>query len=144
MIAAAPAMPNAAPFIGIPYVARGRSLVGADCWGVVLLASRALFGRELPEFFYCDDALGLLPEAEKLIAFETVRARWQPVQPRAGSAPFDAGVVHVFRIWGHPTHVGLHLGGADFLHSLPGRNACIESLRDGNWVQRRVGSFVYG
>jgi cell wall-associated NlpC family hydrolase len=144
MTTPAPCMPNVAPFIGIPYVARGRSRAGADCWGVVLLAARELFGVALPEFFYSDDALGLLPEAEQLIEAETARSRWLPVAPRCGPVPFDGGVVHVFRIWGHPTHVGLHLGGHDFLHSLPGRNACVESLRDGNWVSRRLGSFVYG
>jgi cell wall-associated NlpC family hydrolase len=134
-----------AQFVGVPYAARGRSLAGADCWGLVLLAARAVFERELPEFFYSDDELGLLPEAEYLITQETTeRKRWQAVEARPGCAqPYDGGVVHVFRIRGHPTHVGLHLSGFDFLHTLPGRNACVESLRDSNWTQRHIGSFAY-
>lgn len=123
--------------IGIPWVARGRDRDGADCWGLCLLAARQLFGLQLPEYFYTPEQL--LQHAEGLIAHETGPAgAWRRVE-----GPFDPGTVHVFRIRGHVTHCGLHLGGDDFIHSLEGQPSAIERLSDVQWSRRRVGSFVY-
>lgn len=126
-----------AQFVGVPYVARGRTLAGADCWGLVRLAARVLWGVELPEYFYAQDDL-LLSDARGLIARETSSWTW-----RQAVDPFPRCAVHIFRIRGAETHCGLHLGGVEFLHSLPGRNSCIESLNDSNWRQRRTGTYVY-
>jgi len=128
-------------FIGIPYVPRGRSLAGLDCWGLVLLAARELFGLALPEFFYSE--ADLLPDAEVLIREQTSGAtpQWRPVGRAGLLTPYPPGVVHIFRVAGHPTHCGLHLGGLDFLHTLEGRNACVESIGDANWRHRHLGSY---
>src|SRR6516225_7393574 len=99
--------------VGVPYVPRGRTREGADCWGIVLLAARELFYLDLPEFFYSSEELALLEDAQALIGHETRAACWREVQ-----APFAAGAVHIFRIHGQETHCGLHLGADTFLHSL--------------------------
>ena len=121
--------------VGVPYLEGGRSAQGADCWGIVLLGAHHLFGLELPEYFYTRDQL--LDQAGDLIARETTGPRWDAVD-----APFPGGAVHIFLIRGAATHCGLHLRDSLFLHSLPGRNSCIESLDDMNWRQRRTGSYV--
>src|SRR5262245_45791778 len=97
--------------VGIPYLERGRTTRGADCWGIVLLAARELWGLQLPEYFYSE--LDLLAEASVLIDIETdeTQAHWWEVD-----SPYPRGAVHVFRIHGKRTHCGLHLGGLDFLH----------------------------
>lgn len=125
-----------ADFVGVPYVALGRSVAGADCWGIVLLAARELFGLDYPEYFYAESEI--LEHACAHIGRETRGPHWHSV-----AAPFAPGVVHIFRIQGLETHCGLHLGGTEFLHSLPGRNACIETLDDLNWRQRRTGSYAW-
>lgn len=140
-------MSNIAPFpvsdpavlarlVGVPYMARGRSLAGADCWGLCRLAALNLWGLSLPEYFYTRTEL--LHDAADLIAAETAEGgRWVSVE-----APYPPGAIHIFRIRGNKTHCGIHLDGALFLHSLPGRNSCLESLDDINWRQRRTGTYV--
>lgn len=127
---------NLIALVGIPYVEGGRDMRGADCWGVVLLAARRLWGLELPEYFY--SPADVLAQARDLIERETAGPRWREVP-----LPVGPGAVHVFRIKGHETHCGVHLGGSSFLHSLPGRNSCVEDLNDSNWRQRRTGTYVY-
>lgn len=131
----AAAMPLAR-FIGIPYAPRGRDFAGADCWGVCLLYARHALGLALPEYFY-DDAT-LHDDAADLIDGERMSPRWVPA-----FAPWPAGVVHTFHVAGAETHCGIHVGGDLFLHSLKGRNACVESIRSMEWARRRIESRRY-
>jgi len=127
---------HVAEFVGIPYVPRGRTHDGCDCWGLMLMAAHDLYGIELPEYFY--EEAKILEHACECIGREIAGPHWLPVDP-----PFRPGLVHIFRIKGYTTHCGLHLAGTYFLHSLPGRNSCVESLHDINWSQRRVGSYAW-
>jgi cell wall-associated NlpC family hydrolase len=142
MIAAAAAATfrpmHTAELVGIPYLARGRSLQGADCWGVCLLAARHLFDIELPEYFY--SAADMLDEACELIRRETRGPSWTLL---AEGGPWPRGCIHVFRVKGYETHCGIHLGGGEFMHSMAGRNSCIESLFGADWRQRKTGSFQW-
>ena len=124
--------------IGIPYVPRGRTHEGADCWGVCLLAARELLGLELPEYFYSEQEI--LLHACMHIGRETRGPHWRALSE---GDSFQPGTIHIFRIRGMETHCGLDLGRGEFLHSLPGRNSCIERLSDINWRQRRTGSYVW-
>lgn len=125
-----------AQLVGIPYVARGRTMTGCDCWGLMRLAAERLWGYSYPEYFYTHTEL--LHDAADLIAHETANdARWCEVRD-----PYPRGAIHIFRINGYKTHCGLHLDGRMFLHSLPGRNSCLETLDDINWQQRRTGTYV--
>lgn len=125
-------------YIGIPWKACEHSMCGADCWGIVRMAARGLYGLDMPDYFYTQR--DLLTEASALIDNETAGPRWRAL---AGPGPFEAGVVHIFRIKGLKTHCGLSLGGFDFLHSLPGHNSAIESINDVQWRQRRTGSYAW-
>jgi len=125
-------------FVGIPWVARGDDFAGADCWGVVRLAARHLYGLEFPAYFYSE--VDLLAEAAELIEHETHGPHWCPLYEGQRIEP---GVVHIFRIKGFKTHCGLSLGGNEFLHSLPGHESVIESLADIQWRHRRTGSYEW-
>jgi cell wall-associated NlpC family hydrolase len=124
--------------IGIPYLPLGRSMQGADCWGIVLLAGRHLFDIDYPEYFY--SAADMLDEACEHIRRETQGPHWTSL-PEGG--PYPRGCVHIFRVKGFQTHCGIHLGGGDFLHSLAGRNSCVESLFGADWSHRKTGSFEW-
>jgi len=43
---------NVNEYIRIPYLNRGRTEEGCDCWGLVMLVMRNEFGKELPDFEY--------------------------------------------------------------------------------------------
>lgn len=124
--------------VGIPYRERGRSMQGADCWGVCLIAGRHLFDIDLPEYFYTE--ADILRHACEHIGHETHDSpHWVP----KFEGPHARGSIHIFRIKGYETHCGIHVGGGQFLHSLPGRNSCIESLTDPAWVLRRTGTYTW-
>lgn len=120
-------------FIGIPYVPLGRDFAGADCWGICLLAARELFGVELPEYFYTEQ--DILVHACEHIRHETHGPHWSALDQA------EAGDIHIFRIKGFEVHCGIDIGRGDFLHSLAGRNSCVESLASVMWSHCRTGSY---
>lgn len=122
--------------VGIPYEELGRTHEAADCWGLCLMAGRELFDLVLPEYFYTREQL--LHDACTLIRRETAGPHWLRVD-----APYPLGAIHIFRIAGHETHCGIDVGGGYFLHTMEGRNSCLEELRDANWVHRLVGSYEW-
>jgi probable lipoprotein NlpC len=119
--------------VGIPYLELGRTHLGADCWGVCLLAARELWGVELPEYFYTEAQI--LEHACEHIRRETRGPRWTAIDQ---AAPGD---IHIFRIKGFETHCGIAIGGGDFLHSLAGRDSCVESLRSLLWSHCLTGTY---
>lgn len=123
--------------VGIPYVERGRTHEGADCWGVCLLAARELWGIELPEYFYTESEI-LAHACEHIRRETTSEPHWHQVH-----APYPLAAIHIFRIRGFEVHCGIHVGNGEFLHSLAGRNSCVETLRSMAWVQRRTGSYAW-
>jgi cell wall-associated NlpC family hydrolase len=131
--------------VGIPYVPGGRSLQGADCWGLILIAGRHLFGIEYPEFFYSQADGEFLPQAAALIDQETHgQPHWRTLDIADKRSQAPRGAIHIFRVKGLETHCAIHLGmGGEFLHSLPGRMSCVESLHSINWVSRRTGTYVW-
>jgi cell wall-associated NlpC family hydrolase len=120
--------------VGVPYVACGREQDGADCWGIVRLAARELYGLDMPDYFYTEATI--LEHACAHIGREIRGPHWLLV-----GTPYPLGAVHLFRIKGFVTHCGLNVGGGDFLHSLGGRNSCIERLAD--WRERCTGTYQW-
>lgn len=120
-------------FIGIPYVPLGRDFTGADCWGVCLLAARELFGLELPEYFYTE--ADILAHACEHIRHATRGPHWRALDQA------QPGDIHIFRIRGFEVHCGIDIGRGDFLHSLAGRNSCVESLNCIMWSHCRTGTY---
>jgi len=107
----------------IPFLARGRSRAGLDCWGLVCLVYREQFGIELPAFAdgeYTD------PHERRLVNAllrGNVNAEWHKVEaPREGDGA-------IFQYVADFSHVGLWLPGNLILHSLDGAETCIEPVR---------------
>ena len=122
-------MTDLASYIGIPYAASARGPDTVDCAGLVMLFYRQEMGIELPLAFYGPDA-----DHEELaeVADDGMSSgQWVKVDvPQYGD-------VLVFRMFGQPTHVGVYIGGDDFLHSVAGKDSCIE--RVSSWYSRLVG-----
>ncbi|MGH9887417.1 MAG: C40 family peptidase [bacterium] len=122
-------------FIGIPYVSKGRSQAGCDCWGIVFLYYLEVLGIRLPEYAdgYSDSAEE--EEVAKLVA--SGRRNWVEVSPP------QAGDVVLLRIFKDPVHVGVYLDGHRVLHVRKGTNACIQRLDDSFWRSRIEGFYRY-
>lgn len=120
-------------YVGIPYRAEGRDRVGCDCWGLLVLIYRERLGVELPSHAGYGDPLS----AAAAVAVAAGRQDWQPV---AYPQPYDAVL---FRVNGRPHHIGLVIRPGWMLHTVAGRDSCIEDYRRPYWSARVEGFYRY-
>lgn len=121
-------------FIGIPYASRGRSLDGADCYGLVGLVARHVQGRALPEvtgYTLAHDS----DQVSKAVA--TSLPDWQPI-PFEKRQPFD---VILFNLLGYPVHMGVVIDNNKMLHTLRGCESVIERYTSIVWNRRIEGVY---
>lgn len=114
--------------LGIPYVAGAERPDGADCWGLVRLASRQLFGRELPEVGRDGD-----PWAH---AQRPSACGWRRVGGRA-----MPGDVVLLRMPGRTLHCALMVEPGRMLHVLEGGTSRIDRLDSDPWRGAVVGVY---
>jgi len=117
-----------APYVGIPYLNRGRNMFGIDCWGIVRLIYKDALNITLGTLDGYADSESK-DQVSRVIKSESA-AHWEEVD-----APREYDVV-VFNLAGKPCHVGLMLDGYKFIHSLAGRDTCIESISKVIWRNR--------
>lgn len=124
-----------ARFIGVPWISGGRdAVVGLDCWGLVIAAARDCFGLELPDYHGYERADSLKETAH---LFEQ-RDTWEPIIAENA----QAGDVVVLRTGGpQPAHAGLVVQRGIMLHSLAGRDACLERYDQRLWRDRVEGFY---
>lgn len=119
--------------IGVPYESRGRSELGADCWGIIMLAAQHVYGQPVPDYSEYRDSTDR-HQTEPL--FEA-RRDWQQV-------PLDAimpGDVIVLRLMGHPMHAAIYVGDGRMLHTMSGRDSCLDRLTSQGWLNRVEGVY---
>lgn len=108
---AAAIVAQARAWVGVPFAHQGRSRVGVDCAGLVIVVAREL-GLVLPEFDVCGygpapDGTSLRDECERHM--------------RAAPTPAVGGVVLLAWAAGPPQHLGFvaehPLGGLSLIHA---------------------------
>ncbi len=118
----------AAPFIGIPFVARGRARGGCDCWGFIRIVLAEQFHVHVPEYREIGWFEG--GDTRALAAFMEIEKRvWVQVAARA-EAPGD---VLLIRQAGQPFHVGIVAVPGLMLHSLEGAGSACDEYRGAPW-----------
>jgi cell wall-associated NlpC family hydrolase len=132
-----PATPRPLPlawFVGIPFLSGGRDPArGLDCWGLALAVARECFALELPDYRGYTDADDV---AQTGGLFEN-RDQWQRVD--AGSE--RGGDVIVMRLGGTPAHAALVVDAGLMIHTLAGRDSCIERYGAPQWARRLEGFY---
>jgi len=132
----APAWVN--DYTGIPFVDGGRSLDGADCWGLLKIVMEEHFHVVVPtydEYVYGDEATK--EAASKRLAEDSIKPPWIKVdleKARAGDAL-------LMRILGYPIHVSLVVAPCLMLHTVKGINSTIEEYDSYLWKKRIQGVF---
>jgi len=109
----------------VPYIDKGRSMDGADCWGIVRLVLQREHGiGDLPGF----GDVGRKQLAEMAAGYEQTRRLFEPARPVPGAvaACFDSG--------GNFVHCGVVELSGSCLHVL-------HSTADAGVVVELVGSF---
>ena len=123
-------------YVGLPYLANGRTTAGLDCWGLVVLVYCEELGIQLPSL--ATEYMGTNPDNSTIIDLVTqTKEAWEQVtDPKLGD-------VCVFNILGEPIHVGIYIGEQKFLHVREGEYSVIESLDSYKWNRRLEGTYRY-
>jgi cell wall-associated NlpC family hydrolase len=124
-------------FVGIPYLDQGRTAAGLDCYGLVVLVYREIWGIELPSY------------AERYVTGADRRALaglvsdglcdWREI----GAGDEDAFDVCLMRDGREISHVGLVVGYGRVLHVERGGLSRIERYRNGMLGARVAGFYRY-
>lgn len=109
-------------YLGIPYLERGRTLDGCDCWGLVRLVLKERFGIELPSLDGSYDHVD--PELSARLINQTAPA----VDARLVDTPC-AGDVAVMRVRAATAHVGVFVSETHVLHTVRGRGPALETVK---------------
>lgn len=121
-------------YIGLPYLANGRTEAGVDCWGLVRLFYRDELNIDLPS--YTTSYTGPDDPAIMELMSEYKDTNWKKqTVPKPGD-------VCVFNIYGEPCHVGVYIGNSKFMHSRENRDVVIESLDSPKWIKRFEGCYT--
>lgn len=119
-------------FIGVPFVKGGRSLEGADCWGLVYLYYLEM-GVEIPAYDYYAIGINTRETLRKIQAEKA--AHWVRIEK-----PQRPDVVFM-RHGDLQSHVGVYLGGGNFLHIETGRDAAVHNVKDWEWKHKVLGYY---
>jgi cell wall-associated NlpC family hydrolase len=100
-------------YVGLPYVEKGRSRHGVDCYGLVWLVMGEQFNRALP--CYGPDFVDAF-DLEDLAALRRgeVVARWAEVE--AGTEQIGDAIL--LSLSGEPCHFGIVVARGQFLHAM--------------------------
>lgn len=126
---------NFVNYVGLPWLERGRDCTGIDCWGLLALFYRDVFGIDLPSF--SDDYQTVADHAAVADLMNGNMSAWREVE--AGTERFGDGVL--MSIGGAPAHVGIVVKPGLVLHIERGTGSIIESYYGARLKRRVLGFF---
>jgi len=119
---------NLTDYMLVPYLNRGRTKTGLDCWGLVRMIYRDELGIYLGNLDGYSDSENE-EEVGNVIVSESSDNWIETTSPK----PLD---VVVLRLASKPCHVGVVIGGGDFIHALRGRGVTVGRLSGVLWRNR--------
>jgi cell wall-associated NlpC family hydrolase len=130
-------LPNwVAGYVGLPFAPGGRSRAGLDCWGLVALAYRERFARDLPDYdgpFWEKGA-----SADEI---EAAAAAFSKAFVRVPEGEEREGDIVLARMAGAPIHVGLVIQRGFMLHIEQASDSCVERYDRTRWASRVEGIY---
>lgn len=116
-----------AHYLGIPFAEKGRTRQGVDCYGLVRLIYQEQRSVELPSY---TEGYVTTDDKQEIAALmnQEVSARWKEI-PMPTIQLFDC---LIFRVLGHPMHVGLALDHPWFIHAIKRQGQSMGKV----WVER--------
>jgi len=122
---------NARDYVGIPFLERGRTRDGCDCWGLVRLVLHDEFGVDVP----------LFDGYSNLKSMRHIGQMCDEGKPLVAAARVDApdpGIVVVMLVGPHPAHLGICVDDQHLLHVEKGCNAVYQRI---DQVRHRIEGF---
>ena len=117
-------------FTKIPYVDKGRTCDGLDCYGLYKLVNREQFGRLVPDYVY-DSSM----DAD---AVAQVMDRYLDVDFRKVETPAPGDLI-TLKILGRPWHCGVWVAPGLMLHAIDHALSGIDRLDSVRWARRITG-----
>ena len=120
-------------YLNIPYLNRGRTREGLDCYGLAIMYYKEKINISLPDFFYINSSnkdeikLKLPTYAKNFIKHDS------PKKDR----------LIVFSIYGLPVHIGIMINDFEFIHILKNTRVTIESINSIIWRNKIEGYYSY-
>lgn len=126
-------------YVGIPYEAGGHSHNGCDCYGLVRLVYWEVERRRILPYEDVYERIANGSDAQRFQRIvEAARSKEWVEIPKEKADRLD---VLLFRVNGHPCHVGLALDGRYMLHTLKGHDSALENFRSLAWDRRLYGVY---
>jgi cell wall-associated NlpC family hydrolase len=119
-------------FVGIPFLDRGRTVEGADCWGLFRLALLKVAGLELPA--YDEHYASCVERRANADMIQGVIGDWQEV-PAGGEERFDAILMRDGRF---DSHIALVTRPGRMLHTYQGGQSCVDRYLNSPFRERIV------
>ena len=117
-------------FRRIPYLDKGRTRAGVDCYGLYKLVNLEQFGRLVPDYVYSSsldqDAVAQVMDQYLAVDFRRVET----------PAPGD---LITLKLIGRPWHCGCWVAPGLMLHSIGDQLSGIERLDSVRWARRITG-----
>jgi cell wall-associated NlpC family hydrolase len=121
-------------YVGIPFLERGRSSTGCDCWGLIRLILLQEFSLFIPSLCHLYLTTSDVRKIEQVYRDAPERNYWRRIETRDA----NPGDLIVLRLGGHACHFGVYIGDMRFIHTHAGIDSCIESLDSIRWRTKIV------
>lgn len=119
-------------FVGIPFLDRGRTLDGADCWGLTRLALMEIAGLEVPA--YDEHYASAIERRANAEMIKGSLGDWVQVLPGTEKR-FDCIIMRDGRF---ESHLALVTQPGRMLHTYQGSASCIDRYRNSPFRERIV------
>lgn len=124
-------------WVGIPFADRGRTLAGADCWGLACLVYAEALFIALPS--YADEYRELADRDRHDLhrVIQAHRGEWREIEP----GKERGGDIVILRVAGAASHIGIVARTGQMLTVRRDQASAIESYRSIRW-RSRVDAFL--
>lgn len=130
----------AADYIGIPFVDRGRTLYGCDCWGLVRMVLRDMMDVTMPEYSVSEADHAQVQH--EIVAAQASGDWTRVVEERAYDIAEMTLPVYTQDGWQHlPLHVGVIVAPGWVLHTARATGSILETYKRDPSVMRRIRGF---
>ena len=124
--------------LAIPYVPGGRSIEGADCWGMVQICYSKLMGVEIPSY---DDVYN--GPSDRISAAGFIMDELDDQQHFEQVTTPDRGCCALLSVAGNPIHVGFMLDNRQMIHTRSGVGPSVDDVTTIKWMGRILGFYKY-
>lgn len=132
---------NVDDLIGIPYVPRGRTLKGLDCWGLALVVMDR-FGVQVQDVLAWADDESVKAQQAQMPSERWIAERfkgWRRIEKP------EPGCAVVFKnVDGSAVHIGIMVDEQYFIHTMRRTGSVITRLAREPWCSRLCGVYAYG